>query len=35
MATFQHIDPDGVFDPSAIYTHIVIPPPGRAVFFAG
>jgi enamine deaminase RidA (YjgF/YER057c/UK114 family) len=24
-----------VFDPSRIYTHIVIPPPGRVVFLAG
>jgi enamine deaminase RidA (YjgF/YER057c/UK114 family) len=24
-----------VFDPSAIYTHIVVPPPGRVIFMAG
>ncbi|MDH3498913.1 MAG: RidA family protein [Acidimicrobiia bacterium] len=32
---FQHINPDGAFDPSSIYSHIVIAPPGRMVFFAG
>jgi enamine deaminase RidA (YjgF/YER057c/UK114 family) len=32
---FEHINPEGVFDPSAIYTHIVIPPPGRTIFLAG
>ncbi len=35
MSLFQHINPDGVFDPSRIYSHIVIPPPGRVVFIAG
>ncbi len=35
MSEFQHINPDGAFDPSRIYSHIVIPPPGRVVFFAG
>jgi len=35
MTQFQHINPDGVFDPSAIYTHVVIPPPGRVVFLSG
>lgn len=35
MKELQHINPGGVFDPSAIYTHIVIPPPGRTVFLAG
>ena len=35
MTGFQHINPDGAFDPSRIYSHIVIPPPGRVVFFAG
>lgn len=35
MSTFQHINPEGAFDPSQIYTHIVVPPPGRVVFFAG
>jgi enamine deaminase RidA (YjgF/YER057c/UK114 family) len=35
MNQFQHINPDGVFDPSHIYSHIVIPPPGRIAFFAG
>ena len=35
MSQFQHINPDGVFDPSHIYTHVVIPPSGRVVFFAG
>lgn len=35
MSAFQHINPDGVFDPSRIYSHIVVPPPGRVVFFAG
>lgn len=35
MTGIQHINPEGVFDPSAIYTHVVIPPPGRVVFMAG
>lgn len=35
MTDFRHINPEGVFDPSQIYTHIVIPPPGRLVFMAG
>ena len=35
MPEFQHINPDGVFDPSAIYSHVVIPPPGRVVFLSG
>lgn len=35
MTRFQHINPDGVFDPSHIYSHIVVPPPGRVVFIAG
>jgi enamine deaminase RidA (YjgF/YER057c/UK114 family) len=35
IAEFRHINPDGVFNPSPIYTHIVIPPPGRLVFLAG
>lgn len=35
MTGFRHLNPDGVFDPSAIYSHVVIPPPGRVVFFAG
>lgn len=35
MSGFQHINPEAIFDPSEIYTHIVIPPPGRVVFFAG
>ncbi len=35
MSRFQHINPEEVFDPSHIYSHIVIPPPGRVVFFAG
>jgi enamine deaminase RidA (YjgF/YER057c/UK114 family) len=35
MAEFQHINPDGAFDPSRIYSHIVVPPPGRTVFFSG
>jgi enamine deaminase RidA (YjgF/YER057c/UK114 family) len=35
MSQFQHINPDGAFDPSHIYSHIVIPPPGQVVFFAG
>ena len=35
MKRLQHINPAGVFDASEIYTHIVIPPPGRIVFLAG
>ena len=35
MTEFRHINTDGVFDPSSIYTHVVIPPPGRLVFLAG
>jgi enamine deaminase RidA (YjgF/YER057c/UK114 family) len=35
MTEFQHLNPDGAFDPSRIYSHIVVPPPGRVVFFAG
>lgn len=35
MPDFQHINPEGVFNPSHIYSHIVVPPPGRMVFFAG
>ena len=35
MTGFQHINPDGAFDPSHIYSHVVIPPPGRVVFLAG
>jgi enamine deaminase RidA (YjgF/YER057c/UK114 family) len=35
MSDFQHINPEGVFDPSRIYSHIVVPPPGRVVFLAG
>jgi len=35
MSEFKHINPPGVFDPSAIYSHIVVPPPGRTVFFSG
>jgi enamine deaminase RidA (YjgF/YER057c/UK114 family) len=35
MTDFQHINPEGAFDPSRIYSHIVIAPPGRLVFFAG
>ena len=35
MKELQHINPEGVFDASEIYTHIVIPPPGRIVFLAG
>ncbi len=35
MSAFRHINPEGVFDPSRIYSHIVVPPPGRVVFFAG
>ncbi len=35
MVELQHINPDGVFDPSPIYTHIVIPPPGRPLYLAG
>ncbi len=35
MSEFRHINPDGAFDPSQIYSHIVIPPPGQVVFFAG
>jgi enamine deaminase RidA (YjgF/YER057c/UK114 family) len=35
VSEFRHINPEGIFDPSAIYTHIVVPPPGRAIFVAG
>ena len=35
MSDFEHINPAGVFDPSAIYSHIVVPPRGRPVFFSG
>lgn len=35
MTEFRHLNPDGTFDPSRIYSHIVVPPPGRVVFFAG
>ncbi len=35
MGQFQHLNPDGVADPSRIYSHVVVPPPGRVVFFAG
>lgn len=35
MEEIRHINPEGIFDPSAIYTHIVVPPPGRVVFMAG
>ncbi len=35
MSEFRHINPDGAFDPSRIYSHIVVPPPGRVVFLAG
>ena len=35
MNDFQHVNPEGVFDPSKIYSHIVVPPAGRVVFFAG
>ena len=33
--TFQHINPAQTHDPSHIYTHVVVPPPGRVVFLAG
>jgi enamine deaminase RidA (YjgF/YER057c/UK114 family) len=35
MTGSTHLNPEGVFDPSRIYTHIVVPPPGRVVFLAG
>jgi len=35
MPDFQHINSEGVFDPSRIYSHIVVPPPGRTIFLAG
>lgn len=35
MSGFEHINPEGAFDPSQIYTHVVVPPPGRTVFIAG
>jgi enamine deaminase RidA (YjgF/YER057c/UK114 family) len=35
MSGFQHINPEDAFDPSHIYSHVVIPPPGRVVFLAG
>lgn len=35
MNEFRHLNADGVFDPSAIYTHVVVPPAGRVVFLAG
>lgn len=31
----QFMNPEGVFDPSPIYTHLVVAPPGRVVFLAG
>lgn len=35
MSEFRHLNTPGVFDPSAIYSHVVVPPPGRVVFLAG
>jgi enamine deaminase RidA (YjgF/YER057c/UK114 family) len=35
MSEFRHINPTDAFDPSQIYSHIVVPPPGRVVFLAG
>lgn len=35
MTEFQHLNSEGVFDPSAIYSHVVVPPAGRVVFLAG
>ncbi len=35
MTELSHRNTPGVFDPSAIYSHVVVPPPGRVVFFAG
>lgn len=35
MDGFRHINTAGVFDPSKIYSHVVVPPPGRVVFLAG
>ncbi len=35
LTEFQHVNPDGAFDPSRIYSHIVVPPPGRVAFLAG
>ena len=35
MDEMRFLNPDGVFDPSRIYSHVVVPPPGRVVFFAG
>lgn len=35
MGEFRHLNPDGAFDPSAIYSHIVVPPAGRVVYLAG
>ena len=32
---FRHLNPQGAFDPSAIYSHVVVPPAGRVVFLAG
>ena len=35
MGNFQYINSEGVFDPSRIYSHIVVPPSGRTIFLAG
>ena len=35
MDGFEHVNTEGVFDPSKIYSHIVVPPPGRVIFLAG
>jgi enamine deaminase RidA (YjgF/YER057c/UK114 family) len=35
VSEFRHINPSGAFDPSHIYSHVVVPPPGRVVFLAG
>ena len=35
MSEWRRFNPEGVFDPPSIYTHVVVPPPGRVVFLAG
>jgi enamine deaminase RidA (YjgF/YER057c/UK114 family) len=35
MDEMRFLNPDGVFDPSPLYSHVVVPPPGRPVFLAG
>ena len=35
IGEFRHLNPQGASDPSAIYSHVVVPPAGRVVFLAG